>query len=138
LPIPVLANICMTCIVLRDWFVIHNFFPNNRIVPILFSSLRTHIIANFMYTFICQPDMSISITIFRWLNVTVCISTNKRGDLSSRMLNLTPCWPILTVYPHYLVTECLEVRRPEGLRRSWWNRVVPTLNFATLALRTAI
>lgn len=88
----------------------------------------THLFAN----------LSISIAIFRWPNVTVCISTNKRRDLSSRMLNLTPCWPILTIYPHYLVTKCLEVRRPEGLRRSWWNRVASILNFTTPTLRTAI
>lgn len=38
---------------------------------------------------------------------------NQRArGLSSRTWNLTPCWPISTVYPHYLVTGSPGVRRP--------------------------
>lgn len=51
------------------------------------------------------------------------------ADLSNVTSNLTPCWPISTVYPHYLVTGSLGVRRPEA-----YGMELPTLNRATKSL----
>lgn len=122
-----LYDVCSSIIVICDL----NFFRSDGPLVRLFVDDCAYPSSRLAFTETqnCEPYVRTYWPRSRSLGARFSTSHDLIADLSNVMSNLTPCWPISTVYPHYLVTGSLGVRRPEA-----YGTELPTLNRATKSL----